>query len=109
MPVPSGFFFQAAGHLPSSFPFPPVHIVLAYVGLGPGQEMIPYFFGLLGMIGTAVCAILQWPVVVLLRRRRTRGRTRASTDAPAPQPESVRKECGVYDVPPAAPASLRGA
>jgi len=41
--------------------------VLAYVGLGPGQELIPYFLALLGFIGAAFLAILQWPLLALRR------------------------------------------
>jgi hypothetical protein len=48
--------------------------MLAYVGLGPGQEFIPYFFALLGVAGAALLAVLQWPLSVLLRYlRRARG------------------------------------
>ncbi|HJT76973.1 MAG TPA: hypothetical protein VJ739_07190, partial [Gemmataceae bacterium] len=40
---------------------------LAYVGLGPGQEFIPYFFALLGVVGAALVATLQRPVALVLR------------------------------------------
>jgi hypothetical protein len=39
----------------------------AYVGLGPGQELIPYFLALLGFMGAALLAILQWPIVMVMR------------------------------------------
>lgn len=41
--------------------------LIGYVGLGPGPELLPYFFALLGLIAAAIIAILQWPVGVLLR------------------------------------------
>jgi hypothetical protein len=49
--------------------------LLAYVGLGPGQEFIPYFLALLVGAATACLAILQWPFLALRRRlARARGR-----------------------------------
>lgn len=42
--------------------------LLAYVGLGPGQEFIPQFVALLSFAATAMLAILQWPITVLLSR-----------------------------------------
>ncbi len=42
--------------------------LLAYVGLGPGQEFIPQFVALLSFAATALLAILQWPITVLLSR-----------------------------------------
>jgi hypothetical protein len=44
--------------------------LLAYVGLGPGQEFIPYFLALLAWVGAAFVAVLRWPVGALLRRLR---------------------------------------
>ncbi len=47
----------------------------AYVGLGPGQELVPYFWALVTFVGAAVVAVVQWPVVRLRRalfRRRDR-------------------------------------
>jgi hypothetical protein len=41
--------------------------VWAYIGLGPGQEFIPYFLTLLTFIGAALVAVVQWPIAVLLR------------------------------------------
>jgi hypothetical protein len=41
--------------------------MLAYVGLGPGQELIPYFYVLLTFMGMALLAVLQWPIVALRR------------------------------------------
>jgi hypothetical protein len=40
---------------------------LAYVGLGPGQEFIPYFLSLIGFVGAALLAVIQWPFFGLLR------------------------------------------
>jgi hypothetical protein len=48
-------------------PLPMLVGVLAYVGLGPGQEFIPYFFGLLAFAAAALMAVLQWPLSVLRR------------------------------------------
>jgi hypothetical protein len=69
----------------------------AYVGLGPGQEFIPYFLALLAWAGAALFAILQWPVAALLRRLR---KARAAPPdgpaavpappGPAPEPEASR-------------------
>ncbi|HYW81710.1 MAG TPA: hypothetical protein VFB30_00535, partial [Spirochaetia bacterium] len=64
----NGFPFLAVDSFPLPLPVP-----LAYVGLGPGQEFIPYFFALLGVIGTAIVAVLQWPVSALLRWLRAKG------------------------------------
>jgi hypothetical protein len=41
---------------------------LAYVGPGPGLELIPYFFSLLTWVGLAVGATLFWPITSLVRR-----------------------------------------
>jgi hypothetical protein len=42
--------------------------LFAYAGLGPGQELIPYFMALLAWIGAAFGAILLRPVSSLFRR-----------------------------------------
>jgi hypothetical protein len=42
--------------------------LLAYAGLGPGQELIPYFMALLAWVGAAFGAILFRPISSLLRR-----------------------------------------
>jgi hypothetical protein len=47
----------------------------AYVGLGPGQEMIPYFLALLGLVGTALATVFRAPLAAL-RRSFFRSRTR---------------------------------
>src|SRR5262245_9544591 len=43
---------------------------LAYVGPGPGVELIPYFYSLLVWVGLALTSILLWPVQALLFRLR---------------------------------------
>ncbi|HVS35024.1 MAG TPA: hypothetical protein VMS17_05540 [Gemmataceae bacterium] len=45
------------GHLP---------VLMAYIGMGPGPDVLPYFFALLGVVGTAVLAVLQWPFLAIL-------------------------------------------
>jgi hypothetical protein len=40
----------------------------AYIGLGPGQEFIPQFLAMLGLIATALLAIVQWPLFALWSR-----------------------------------------
>ena len=40
---------------------------LAYIGLGPGQELIPYFWALLALAAAAFGAIIQWPITALRR------------------------------------------
>jgi hypothetical protein len=52
----------------------------AYVGLGPGQEFIPSFLALLGLMSAALLAILQWPVLTLLRRLK-RGKNEPQTQS----------------------------
>jgi hypothetical protein len=65
--------------------------VLAYVGLGPGQEFIPHFLALLGFIGAALLAIIQWPLLALRRlfarargagQHRREGEGRGAADVP---------------------------
>ncbi len=69
MPGPSGLLFVVVP-LWFSFPLAVPHGLLAYVGLGPGQELIPYFMALLAWVGAAVGAILLWPITTLFRRLR---------------------------------------
>jgi hypothetical protein len=45
----------------------PSHGVLAYVGLGPGQEFLPQFLALLGLVGAALLSIFHWPLSFLFR------------------------------------------
>jgi hypothetical protein len=47
--------------------------LIGYVGLGPGPEFIPYFLALLGVVGAAFIALVQYPIFALrafLKRRR---------------------------------------
>ncbi len=39
----------------------------AYVGPGPGLELLPHFFSLLAWAGLAGGAVLLWPISALLR------------------------------------------
>jgi hypothetical protein len=66
----------------------PNAFLVAYVGLGPGQEFIPQFLALLIMAGTALLAVVQWPFVALLRR------LRRSNDHPAGAAEKQSDEPG---------------
>jgi hypothetical protein len=59
--------------------------LLAYVGLGPGQEFIPYFFALLTLLLTALSAVFRWPfsmmarlLAPLRRSRRDEGRNHSN-------------------------------
>lgn len=36
--------------------------LLSYVGFGPGQELIPYFWALITFLAAALVAIVQWPI-----------------------------------------------
>jgi hypothetical protein len=42
---------------------------LAYVGPGPGLQMVPRFYSLLGWVGLALAAAVLWPVGGLIRQR----------------------------------------
>jgi hypothetical protein len=74
--------------------------LLGYVGLGPGQELIPYFLSLLAFAATALLAILQWPLLALRRRlsraRGSQGEERKN-DSTATIPESFEE--GTRDLP----------
>ena len=67
---------------------------LAYIGPGPGQEFIPYFFTLLGFVGAVLVAVAQWPVAVLLRGLR---RARAGAGA------GLREQCAAAQRAPESP------
>jgi hypothetical protein len=41
--------------------------LLAYIGIGPGQELFAYFLTLLGVMGAALLAVLQWPITLVMR------------------------------------------
>lgn len=68
----------------AAFPLPGPRGPFAYVGLGPGQEFLPYFLALMGFIGAALLAIIQWPLLALRRLlARARGaRNKPSNTAP---------------------------
>ncbi|HUY33248.1 MAG TPA: hypothetical protein VMV69_10745 [Pirellulales bacterium] len=67
--------------------FHPPMALLAYVGLGP--DFLPYFAALLSLIGAALIAVVQWPIVALLgwlRGKRDRlddAETQAAAVSPA--------------------------
>jgi hypothetical protein len=63
---PNPFLFLVLSYAFSA-PLLMVDPPLAYVGLGPGQELIPYFLALLGVVGTALLAVLQWPITAFFR------------------------------------------
>jgi hypothetical protein len=79
--------------------------MFAYVGLGPGQEFIPYFLALLAFVWAAAIAILQWPFVALLRLIRGRKSQIAgepahtATAMPTNEPPNQRPSTVVTDVP----------
>ena len=54
--------------------------LLAYVGLGAGLELMPYFLALLAWCATALGMVLLWPATALYRRLRTRRGARESAD-----------------------------
>jgi len=45
-------------------------LALAYVGPGPGAELIPYFSSLLVWVGLALGAAVLWPIHALLSKVR---------------------------------------
>jgi hypothetical protein len=65
---------------------PAPHGLFAYVGLGPGQEFLPYFLALLAWVATSLIAVLKWPLLTLFRRLRgVRGTPQeVPEDAPVP-------------------------
>jgi hypothetical protein len=71
----------------------------AYVGLGPGQEFIPYFLSLLALVGSALLAMVYWPFLKLRawfsgRKRETEAPPHdaaASTNQDTAPPEAPRR------------------
>jgi hypothetical protein len=57
----------------------------AYFGLGPGQELIHFFLGLLVFAGAALVAVLQWPLLALRRFLAKRNRD-TELKPPVPNP-----------------------
>jgi hypothetical protein len=74
-------------------PGPEVHI-LAYAGLGPGQEFIPYFLALLALLVSAFGAVVRWPFRVLARAlgrlRRREGEAPAEPGTTVPESADAR-------------------
>jgi hypothetical protein len=62
---------------------------MAYVGLGPGQELIPYFWALVVLAVTALGAILQWPIAAV--RRAFHRKNDAAPIVPRSQPIAAIK------------------
>ena len=68
---------------------------LAYVGMGPGPEFIPYFMALLGVVGAALLAVVQWPISLLLGRvKRMRNRGQYAEPPPAVESQPSREVGG---------------
>jgi hypothetical protein len=59
--------------------------LFAYVGPGPGLELVPYFFSLLTWVGLAFGAVLLWPISVLLGRLRGEKAVSPQIDEPPSQ------------------------
>lgn len=67
----------------------------AYVGLGPGQEFIPQFLAMLGLVATALLAVVQWPLLVLwsrLSRAFAARKGDRTNSAAAQQPEQNHRD-----------------
>jgi hypothetical protein len=71
--------------------------LLAYMGLGSGLEFLPYFFALMSLVGAALVATVQWPVLVVIRRLKGghKGMERQNA-ANATQQPSARSVDGGY-------------
>lgn len=81
-------FFRLAAPL-SLLPAEPCSVgLLAYVGLGPGQEFIPQFVALLSLAATALLAVLQWPITVLLSRWSEVRKRRQKASSASSEPEA---------------------
>jgi hypothetical protein len=78
-------------------PGPDPFSLFAY-GPAPGVELIPYFLGLLALVGSALLAILLSPLTALLRLfRGARGAAPVNpaaqpTTAPVPEPPGEGKD-----------------
>lgn len=42
-------------------------VLMAYMGLGSGAELLPYFVALVSFAGAALLAVVQRPLVLLIR------------------------------------------
>jgi len=80
VPDHNGFLSLLAGLAALS---PQQGAVLGYVGLGPGQEFIPQFMGMLAWAGVALGAVLLWPLAALRRFLRARAARRDEQPAAA--------------------------
>jgi hypothetical protein len=67
-----------------------VSMPLAYMGLGSGLELVPYFLALLGFVAAASLAVVQWPLFALLRWWR-KDKQRCG-ETPEPQSRSEGRE-----------------
>jgi hypothetical protein len=63
-----------------------LNLPLAYIGMGP--EFVPYFMALLGVIGAALVAVVQWPISALLGW--LKGKRNRSKDAETPAASESR-------------------
>ena len=63
---------------------PLLDLPFAYVG-GLGPESLPYLWALLGLVGSAFVAIMQWPLLLLFRRRKTAVNEQKELSAPHEQ------------------------
>jgi hypothetical protein len=66
---------------------PLFNLPFAYVG-GLGPESLPYLWALLGLVGSAFVAIIQWPLFLLFRRRKTVKNELKETPTPGEQIKS---------------------
>lgn len=60
--------------------------LLSYVGMGPGPEFIPYFIALLGVVGAALLAVVQWPISAFLGWLRGKRSPGERSEPPAVEP-----------------------
>lgn len=61
-------------------------VPLAYMGLGSGLELVPYFAALVSVVGAALIAIVQRPVVTTVRwlRHKRKHEVEATADVTPP-------------------------
>jgi hypothetical protein len=66
-----------------------VSALWAYFGISPGQELVHYFFALVGTGAVGLIAVLQWPLFAV-RRMLSRGPTASEADSiPGREPDSA--------------------
>jgi hypothetical protein len=101
VPIPDCCFILVSAEVPTSA-LADSFGLLGYVGLGPGQEFIPYFLALLAWAGAACLAILLWPLRALRQRlartrdRHTGGPTNGSALANRPESEQDADDTRVH-------------